>query len=272
MKHYIKLYFTCIKRSLMSRLEYKQSLLIAIIAFLISNVASILSIYFVVNAIPELKVADQGVWNIWQIGFLYGFTMLPVAIDHFFSDELWLVSYRRVKDGSLDPHFLRPAPTLFMVIAETFQPEGLGELIVGITMLLVCGLNPSVQVLISGGNVFLFIVSILFGAMIITSFKIMIAGLAFVMKSSGPVLQVIYNAISYLKYPRGIYPFAIKIILTFILPFAIFISFPVEIFLGYSSINPWILSSIIIGVAIGLFALSILVWSLCAKKYESTGS
>ena len=140
-----------------------------------------------------MRVAGQGVWNIWEIGFIYGFTMLPIGVDHLFTDELWLVSYRRVKDGSLDQHFLRPAPTLFMVISENFQLEGLGELIVGTAMLLVCGLNPSVNVLINVGNVFLFIFATIFGALIITSFKIMIAGLAFIIKSSGPILQIIYN-------------------------------------------------------------------------------
>lgn len=256
----------------MSRLEYKKSTFIAIFAFLISNICSVLSIYFIVNSVPELTVAGQGVWNIWQIGFIYGFTMLPVGIDHLFSDELWLVAYRRVKDGSLDQHFLRPAPTLFMVISETFQPEGFGELILGVAMLLVCGLNPSVNFICNAGNIVLFIVASIFGALIITSFKIMIAGFAFVIKRSGPILQVIYNSISYLKYPRGIFPYAIRFILTFILPFTIFISIPVEIFLGYSTFNPWALSGIIIAVAAGLLALSILVWCVCIKKYESTGS
>ena len=272
MLRYLKLYNTSIKRSMMSRMVYKKNTFIALFSFLFSNVCSILSIYFIVNSIPELKTNDGYVWSIWQIGFLYGFTMLPVALDHLFSDELWLVSYRRVKDGSLDPLFLRPVPTLFMVFAETFQPEGFGELIVGIVMIVACGLRPEVTFVFSGGNILLLVVAVIFGALIITSLKIMIAGLAFKIKSSGPLLQVIYNFISYTKYPLGIYHPILRGFLTFILPFAIFISFPVEIFLGCSSINPYGLALIIIAVAIVLLALSILVWTICARQYESTGS
>ncbi len=52
---YFKLYFTCIKRSVMSRLEYKRGSIISILAFLISNACSLCSIYFILQAISSLK-------------------------------------------------------------------------------------------------------------------------------------------------------------------------------------------------------------------------
>ena len=156
---YLKLYLVSIKRSIISKLEYRKSSYINLFSFLFSNVCSILSIYFIVNSIPELKTSEGYIWSAWEIGFLYGFTMLPVALDHLITDELWLVAYRRVKDGSLDSLFLRPAPTLFLVISETFQTEAFGELIVGIVMLIVCGLRPEVSILFSFGNIILFIVA-----------------------------------------------------------------------------------------------------------------
>ena len=269
---YLKLYLVSIKRSIISKLEYRKSSYINLFSFLFSNVCSILSIYFIVNSIPELKTSEGYIWSAWEIGFLYGFTMLPVALDHLITDELWLVAYRRVKDGSLDSLFLRPAPTLFLVISETFQTEAFGELIVGVVMLIICGLRPEVSILFSFGNIILFIVAIIFGAIIISSLKIIFASFAFKIKSSGPLLQIIYNFISYTKYPLGIYHPIIKGLLTFILPFAIFISFPVEIFLGFSSWNPYILSLIIIAAAILLLFLSINIWNFFERRYESTGS
>lgn len=272
MRHYIKLYFTSIKRSIMSRLEFKNDTLIAMLAFTIENICSILSIYFVVSAIPALNIAGQGVWNIWQIGFLYGFVMLPKGVDHLFTDELWLVCYRRVTDGSLDKHFLKPAPVLFMVISETFQPEGFGEIFLGIAMLIICGLNPSVTLMWSTGNVVLLLVAIIFGALIISAFKIMFAGLAFILKRTGPMFQIIYNSLTYVKYPKGIFPAFIRVILTGIIPFMLVTTIPAEIFLGFEVFNPWLLSLIIIGAAIVLLTIAILIWNVCASKYESTGN
>lgn len=272
MSHYIKLYFASIKRSIMSRLEFKKDLLISALGFVFENVCAILSIYFIVTSIPALNVPGQGVWDIWQIGFLYGFAMIPKGIDHLFTDELWLVAYRRVTDGSMDKEFMRPVPVLFSIISQTFQPEGFSEIIVGAAMLIICGLQPSVTLIWNVGNVVLIIVACIFGAILITGIKILVAGLAFVMKRSGPLLQIMYNCITYVKYPKNIYPYFIRVILVGIIPFGLIISMPIEIFLGFSSFNPWVLCGIIIGASIVLLALSIFVWTLCAKKYESTGN
>ena len=261
---YFKLYFTCIKRSVMSRLEYKRDSIISILAFLISNACSLCSIYFILQAIPSLKGYTPA-----EIGFFYGFSMLPIAIDHLFSDEFWLVAYRRVQLGDMDRHFLRPVPVIFQMFAETFQPDGFGEVIVGITMIVICGLN--LQVAVSFGAILVLSIGAIFGAIIITSFKIAISSLAFIFKRSGPLLQIIYNFTIYAKYPIAIYPYAIRFILIFILPFGLFISLPVDTLL-YGSYNPYLLSLAIIGAAVVFFTLATFIWTLCARRYESTGS
>ena len=261
---YFKLYFTCIKRSVMSRMEYKKDSIISILAFLISNACSLCSIYFILQAIPSLKGYTPA-----EVGFFYGFSMLPIAIDHLFSDEFWLVAYRRVQLGDMDRHFLRPVPVIFQMFAETFQPDGFGEVIVGVTMIVICGLN--LQVSVTFGAIFVLSIGAIFGAVIITSFKIAISSLAFIFKRSGPLLQIIYNFTIYAKYPIAIYPYAIRFILIFILPFGLFISLPVDTLL-YGSYNPYLLSLAIIGAAVVFFTLATFIWTLCARRYESTGS
>lgn len=261
---YFKLYFTCIKRSMMSRLEYKRDSIISILAFLISNACSLCSIYFILQAIPSLKGYTTA-----EVGFFYGFSMLPIAIDHLFSDEFWLVAFRRVQLGDMDRHFLRPVPVIFQMFAETFQPDGFGEVIVGIAMIVICGLN--LQVAVSFGAIFVLCIGAIFGAIIITSFKIAISSLAFIFKRSGPLLQIIYNFTIYAKYPIAIYPYAIRFILIFIFPFGLFISLPVDTLL-YGTYNPYLLSLIIVGASIAFFTLATFIWTLCARRYESTGS
>ena len=195
--------------------------------------------------------------------------MLPIAIDHLFSDEFWLVAYRRVQLGDMDMHFLRPVPVIFQMFAQTFQPDGFGEVIVGVAMIIVCGIN--LHVTVSFGAIFVLVIGAVFGAIIITSFKIIFSALAFIFKRSGPLLQIIYNFTSYAKYPIAIYPKVIRIILIFVLPFGLFVSLPVDTLL-YGTYNPYLLSLCIIGAAIVLFALAVLIWTRCERHYESTGS
>ena len=264
MVRYLKLYFVCIKRSILSRLEYKKDSIISILSFLFSNACSLCSIYFILQAIPSLKG-----YSIAEVGFFYGFSMLPIAIDHLFSDEFWLVAYRRVQLGDMDRHFLRPVPVIFQMFAETFQPDGFGEVIVGITMIVICGINLNAQ--ITFGSILVLVIGAIFGAIIITSLKISFSALAFIFKRSGPLLQIIYNFTNYAKYPIAIYPKVIRIILIFVLPFGLFVSLPVNTLL-YGSYNPYLLCLGIIGFATVFFILAVFIWTRCEKYYESTGS
>ena len=261
---YGHLYFTCIKRSMISRLEYKKDTVVALFSFFFSNFCSLAAIYFILQAIPALAG-----YSLYEVGFFYGFSMLPIALDHLFSDEFWLVAYRRVKEGDMDMHFLRPVPVMFQVFAETFQPEGFGELILGVALIVVCAANLTVNV--TFGAIAVLCVGAVFGAVIITSLKVAMAALAFIFKRSGPLLQVIYNFSSYAKYPLAIYPALVRALLIFVLPFGLFISLPVDTLL-HGAHNPWLLCGAIIGCASVFFALAVWVWITCERRYESTGS
>ena len=138
---YVHLYFTCIKRSMISRLEYKKDTVVALFSFFFSNFCSLAALYFILQAIPALAG-----YSLYEVGFFYAFSMLPIALDHLFSDEFGRVAYRRVKEGDMDMHFLRPVPVMFQVFAETFQPEGFGELILGVALIAVCASNLTVTV------------------------------------------------------------------------------------------------------------------------------
>ncbi|MBQ7143814.1 MAG: ABC-2 family transporter protein [Oscillospiraceae bacterium] len=261
---YVHLYFTCIRRSILSRLEYKKDTIVALSSFFFSNLCSLAALYFILQAIPALAG-----YSLPEVGFFYGFSMLPIALDHLFSDEFWLVAYRRVQEGDMDMFFLRPVPVMFQVFAETFQPEGFGELIVGVALISVCASQLTVTVSI--GAVAVLCVGAVFGAVIITSLKVAMSALAFIFKRSGPLLQVVYNFSAYAKYPLAIYPAFLRALLIFVLPFGLFISLPVDTLLTGSH-DPWLLSLAIIGCAAVFFALAVWVWTRCERRYESTGS
>ena len=55
------------------------------------------------------------------------------------------------------------------------------------------------------------------------------------------------------------------------LPFGLFISLPVDTLL-HGNNDPWLLCLAIIGAAAVFFALAVRIWTLCERRYESTGS
>lgn len=262
--NYLRLYWIYLKRSFVAKMEFKMDFFIGIAGFFIQNLAYILTIFFIVNSIPSLNG-----WNMNQMGFLYGFTLMPITIDHLFTDELWRIAYFRVARGDVDCYFLRPISVLFQIIAERFQPDALGELILGIVMMFIYG--PKCNIPLNWEIILLFFVTTFAGALCITSIKIFASSFAWVFKRSGYIVQILYNFRQYARYPLSIFPRIIRFLLTFILPFGLISSIPVEA-MFFNNHNILILCAEIILLSILLLSFSLFIWKINISKYESTGS
>ena len=261
---YLKLYMTYAKLSLMSKLVYKANVIIGVGAFLFGQVASLLTLFILVGAVPQIDG-----YNIYQVGFLFGITNMAVGIDHLLTDKLWTVAYWEVKMGKLDHMFLRPVPVLFQVIASEVQLEAFGELILAVALMIFCGSH----IQITGGivGIALILLGILCAAIIITSFKILVASLAFKYQRSGPLLQFIYNFSGYTKYPMKIYPKVIQNILTFVIPLGLCLFYPFEHLFAPVE-HPGLLALAIFGFTLVFSSICVFVWSRMVKLYESTGT
>ncbi len=248
----------------MSKLVYKVNVIIGILAFLFMEATSLFTLYILVSSVPSIDG-----YSIYQIGMLFGLTNMAVGIDHLLTDRLWMVAYFEVKLGKLDHMFLRPLPVLFQVIASEVQLEALGELIVAIAMIIFCGS----RVEIVGGieAILLVILGIICAAIIISSFKMLVASLAFKFKRSGPLLQFIYNFSGFTKYPMKIYPKAIQVILTFVIPLGLCLFYPFEN-LFTPAHNPGVIVAMMLGFTLFFSLICVFVWSKMVKTYESTGT
>lgn len=264
MKRWIKLYLTYLQRAIKSRLEYKKDAVVGIFSFLITNAMQFFSLMFIVKSIPSLNG-----WGMYELGFLYGFSLMPKALDHLFTDSLWYVGYWYVRTGIIDRFLIRPVNALFQVIAETFQPEAIGEVFMGLALLFVCGSKIELQW--SFGNVMVMIVATLFGAVVFTGLKLITCSIAFWTKRSGQLMSMVYNVSDFAKYPIKIYHPVIRFIMMFILPFGLIISMPAGAFLK-NSYNPFVVSAGIIVAAVVTFGIGCMVWTKGIKSYESSGS
>ncbi len=264
MTRYIHLYSVYLQRAIKSRLEYKKDAVVGIFSFLVTNVLQFLSLMFIIRSIPNLNG-----WSMYELGFLYGFTMMPRAIDHLLTDSLWYVGHWYVRGGVMDRFLIRPVNVLFQVIAEIFQPEAIGELLLGLALLIVCGTK--IEMNWSVGSVVVMIVATVFGALIFTAIKLITCSVAFWTKRSGHLMSMTYNVSEFARYPIDIYHPAIRFVMTYILPFGLIITMPVTILLK-GTYNPWIVSCTIIICAAVLSAIGCFIWCMGLKNYESSGN
>lgn len=174
-KRYMRLYKALISQFFKTVMQSKIDFLMGLFGFFFTQLAGILFLYLVFEQIPDL----QG-WTLEQLIFIYGFAQLPRGIDHLFTDNIWMVAWRLVINGDFDRYMLRPMNIFFQVIAEKLQPDALGELLVGAILVAYSAARGVVVLDVAHG--LLFLVSILAGALIYTSIKLLFASLSFWIK------------------------------------------------------------------------------------------
>ncbi len=259
----LKLYPKYVSMSLRSALSYKADSIIMMISFAVSEIVSLATIYLIVGTVPTL-----GVWTFETLAFLFGFTLVPKAIDHIFTDELWILAYRAVRRGDLDIYMTRPLNPLFQYIARTFKWDGLGEFAVGIVIM--CIFAPQAGIAWTASGIIGLILCAALGVFCFTGIKLLFASLAFWVKNAGIFLNTVYDLSNYAKYPVRYMGKAFASIMFFVIPFGLFLYYPVECLI--TSANIWwsVLWSAI--AALALMVLSLTVWHIGISRYESAGN
>ena len=262
LKRYMRLYRVLVTQFFKVIMQSKVDFFMGLIGFFLTQATGIIFLYLVFQQIPTL----QG-WTLDQLIFIYGFAQIPRGIDHLFTDNIWLVAWRWVINGEFDRYMLRPMNVFFQVVSEKLQPDALGELLIGTTLVIM-----SVQkgvVTVSPAHVGLFIVSIFTGALIYTSIKTFFAAFAFWIKRSGIFLQVAYELADFAKYPTDIYHKGIQFIITWIIPFAFVAYLPASFFLGKE--GAWVIGVESI-IALVFWCIAYGLFNYGLKYYESAGN
>ncbi|MDD6796534.1 MAG: ABC-2 family transporter protein [Clostridiaceae bacterium] len=263
MKRYCKLYFKFLNQYIKTLLEYRADFILGLIGFILIQLTGVIFIKLIFNNIPALEG-----WSFYEILFIYGFAQIPRGIDHVFTDNLWILSGQIIVQGQFDRYLLRPLNPLFQVIAERFQPDGFGEIIIGTTLLIISSLK--LEISFSILKIIYFIIAILSATLIYTAIKLAVASLAFWIKFAQSYLYMSYQLSDFAKYPMGIYPKFIRGLLTFVVPFAFTGYYPGAYFLGKGSF----VTGILLTAAIAIIGIGIAycIWLKGMSLYESSGS
>lgn len=263
MKKYFRLYNKFLKQYIKTLIEYRADFILGLIGFILVQFAGVVFIKLIFSTIPDLSG-----WSFYEILFIYGFAQIPRGIDHVFTDNLWMLSGQIIVDGKFDKYLIRPLNPLFQLIAEKFQPDGFGEIVIGIILVVISssnlGLNYTFVKLI------LLIFAIVCASFIYTAIKLAVASIAFWIKFAQSYLFMTYQLSNFAKYPMSIYPSAIRNILIAIIPFAFTGYYPGAYFLGKESLFSGIILTFVVAI-IGM-CISYAIWLKGINKYESSGS
>lgn len=263
MKKYLKLYFYYTAQFIKTRMEYNLDFMIGIASFIFTQGLGIIFLYFIFQNIISLNG-----WSFNEMLFLYGFAQLPRGLDHLITDNIWLLAGNKILRGDLDGYLIRPVNPLFQLIVERFQPEGLGELIIGTALTIYAGI--ALKLSLSPLDILVLIVAIITGSVIYTAIKLVFACIAFWTKRSIHILGLVYGFADFTKYPLGIFNKGFQIFLMYIVPFAFATYIPATYFIREKNYLQTVFIPII--VATIAFTIAYRIWLIGLKHYESAGN
>lgn len=263
MKRYFKLYLRFTSQYLKFMMQSKVNFFIGLFGFLTIQASGLAFLYLVFQQIPNLNG-----WSFNEILFIYGFAQLPRGIDHLLADNLWMLGKRIVVRGGFDRYLLRPINPLFHLISETFQPDAFGEILVGIVITAIAANKLNIKITLLGS--ILFIAFVIAGSIIYTSIKLFFASLAFWIKNSMPIMNLVYSISDFAKYPNQIYSKALQAAITIVIPFAFTAFIPAAYFTGKTSLVLALFGTV--SAAIISFSIAYSLWLHGIKIYESAGN
>ena len=262
LKFYLDIYRKILIQDLKSKMSYRADFIISNIGMIVSNLVGFVTFYILFQNFPSING-----WTMYEMLFLYGFSLVALTPVQCFFDNNWNLRYA-VKNGDFIKYCFRPINIFFYYISEVFDVKGLGQLTFGIGTLVYAWRHlaiPVTPVIIAQTVLFLFAASLFMIA--IMNFA---AATCFWIQNSGYIMVIMFRFKDFAKYPASIFNSFFRIIFTFVIPIAFIAYYPSLVVLRPSEIPLLSWLSPLIGLL--FFYLSYRFWLLGARKYDGTGS
>ncbi len=246
-----------------SRLAYRTDFIVDVLANLVS-----LGIQLSVLSVLFGKITALKGWSYEQVLFIYGFSLLPLGLFNLISINLYRFSERYIVEGGFDRVLLRPVNPLAQVLFSSFGMGGLSELVLGSAVMTYAALG--LDLTLGPADLLLLPVFAVSAFGVYTGVFLGLTSVSFWMEDRMGLAPPVYNVIRFSRYPVTIFSPAVKLFLTFVLPFAWVAFYPSTWFVGGPAFRMTALLTPLVG---GLtFGLGYLVWSRGISRYASTGS
>lgn len=267
MARFFDLYWSYIKTFFRARAEYRFGF--------ISGLFSNFYCYFITFAIFWVltnRFNTIGGWGFADLSVLYGLNLLTYAIS---GTLIWYTVYhlgREITTGGLDRFLTRPLGILGQLICQRFGDTFIGQIVVTLVFLVTAFIK--LVDTFTPLTIIYIVLAIISGVLIQTGGMILIGSISFWTMRSSEIGDIVYYDIrSLTEYPLVIYPKWIKIILTYVFPWAFINYYPALIILGKESTKldialGWL--SPLVGIT--FLSIALLVFNKGLKRYAGAGS
>ncbi len=262
LKFYLDIYRKILIQDLKSKMSYRADFVISNIGMIVSNLVGFVTFYILFQNFPSING-----WTMYEMLFLYGFSLIALTPVQCFFDNNWNLRYV-VKTGDFIKYCFRPINIFFYYISEVFDVKGLGQLAFGLGTLVYAWRHLAIPVTAATiAQTVLFLIAASLFMIAIMNFA---AATCFWIQNSGYIMVIMFRFKDFAKYPASIFNKVFKMIFTFVIPIAFIAYYPALVVLRPASVPLLSWLSPLIGLL--FFYLSYRFWLLGARKYDGTGS
>lgn len=265
--HYFGVTMCNIKMALLTIVEYPSNILGWLISNPIQFILGFATIKFVVQQFGEING-----WNYGQLAFLYGISVISHALSMIFFVQGWFMGFY-VIEGDFDRFLTRPLSVLYQFFFTNINVFGLTDLIPGILVFVYGCVKTGFSFTVL--NVVGIIVMLIGATLIRGGIYILLGSTSFWTKSAndfGQFTQEIFDKTT--MYPISMYPEAMQLILTFVIPIGWVSFYPASELLGIEhafstgGMEVWIT----LGVGIVTMLIAGIIFKIGMRRYESAGN
>ena len=258
--HILRLYGKLQLQNIRSILQYRADFFLMLGFTLFSQICSLAVIGIIYSNIPQLAG-----WSLWETLLLYSFLLFSEGSVNFFFQGAWKIA-EMINLADLDRFLTRPIPIGLQLLTVRIDFDGLNKMFLATVLFLVaqshCNIHWTPFSLLL---LFFFLAE----SCMIRTCMIWIASCAsFWMEGRTNSLNFLISSLSELaKYPLSIYPFPLRALFGYIVPYAFISFYPIGYLLKKSEMTIGVLLTPLICFV--MFLISCFVLRAGLRKYES---
>jgi ABC-2 type transport system permease protein len=262
--HYLKLIDQFIRASVQEEVSYRANFWINLLHSLLTLATGVLGVYVVFGQIQTLHG-----WTFAGTMAVLGVYLTVQALRNLFigpSLDALAGMDGEVWSGNLDFTLIRPVNIQFLASFRRWRLFALFDLLLGMGVLVyaMIRLNQAISVI----NWLEFLLTLLCGAGIL--YAILLAFSALVFWSPGVMFMWIFDGVFQLaRYPMGLYPGWVRLVLTWILPVGIITTIPAQALTGGLSLQ---VLAITLLMAVILIVCASIFFRSALRRYASASS
>jgi ABC-2 type transport system permease protein len=256
-----------IKARIKGEYEYRTAFWIDMFSFILGYGSQAALMALMVTAFDTING-----WKPAEVVLLYAYTLASYTLANtFFAGVMWGLS-SRVKTGDFDQSLTKPFNPLIYEIISNFSEYYFLHFFMAIAMI-VLGYFQTRQI-ITFTQVIVLVCAIIGGALIQGGVLILFTAASFVLINNPFHANFYSNIRVIVEYPVSVYPKAMQIVLTTVIPMAFISFYPVQNLTGKSDfgIFPPVIQYLTLPVGLAFFLISCAIWTLSMRKYKSAGS